>query len=195
MDIRRVKRRCQWCDIFCWRRQYLQSETLLSHQVTEIWKYLPKILRYTQGVSVFPVGLVGKFGLSSPVVKEGKQVVDGWYDNWDHGRKFMLDMAGFSVSVALYRNRSLAQGSPILMPPRRGREEQRHKNFSCRVALKPGLYRFLLIMVQWAVLMCRDCSKCILFRIWRLRFFFGIGNNKYLEAFHPENFWLSLWLF
>ena len=84
-----------------------------------------KIPRHTQGVSVFPVGLVGKFGLSSPVVKavvgEEKQVVDGWYDYWDHGRKFMLDMAGFAVSVALYRNRS--QGSPILMPPRRGREE------------------------------------------------------------------------
>ena len=76
-------------------------------------------------MSVFPVGLVGKFGLSSPVVKavvgEEKQVVDGWYDYWDHGRKFMLDMAGFAVSVALYRNRS--RGSPILMPARRGREE------------------------------------------------------------------------
>ena len=84
-----------------------------------------KIPRHTRGVSVFPVGLVGKFGLSSPVVKavvgEEKQVVDGWYDYWDHGRKFMLDMAGFAVSVALYRNRS--QGSPILMPARRGREE------------------------------------------------------------------------
>ena len=84
-----------------------------------------KIPRHTRGVSVFPVGLVGKFGLSSPVVKavvgEEKQVVDGWYDYWDHGRKFMLDMAGFAVSVALYRNRS--QDSPILMPARRGREE------------------------------------------------------------------------
>ena len=187
MDIRRVKRRCQWCDIFCWRRQYIQSETLLSDQVTEIWKYLPKIPRYTQGVSVFPVGLVGKFGLSSPVVKEGKQVVDGWYDNWDHGRKFMLDMAGFSVSVALYRNRSLAQGSPILMPPRRGREEQRHKNFSCMVALKPGLYRFLLIMVQtaesawalpnghfWCIETVRNVS-CLGFGVWD---FFGIGNKN-----------------
>ena len=81
--------------------------------------------RYTRGVSVFPVGLVGTFGLSSPVVKAGvgeeKQEVEGWYDHWDHGRKFMLDMAGFAFSVALYRNRS--QGSPILMPPRRGREE------------------------------------------------------------------------
>ena len=84
-----------------------------------------KATRYTRGVSVFPVGLVGKFGLSSPVVKagleDGKQVVEGWYDYWDHGRKFMLDMAGFALSVALYKNRS--QGSPILMPPRRGREE------------------------------------------------------------------------
>ena len=76
-------------------------------------------------MSVFPVGLVGKFGLSSPVVKAGlekeNQVVEGFYDHWNHGRKFMLDMAGFAVSVALYRNHS--QGSPILMPPRRGREE------------------------------------------------------------------------
>ena len=41
--------------------------------------------RHTQGVSVFPVGLISKFGLSSPVVKMGtgverKHVVDGWYD-------------------------------------------------------------------------------------------------------------------
>ena len=43
------------------------------------------------------------------------------YDAWDAGRKFKLDMAGFSVSVALYRNRS--QGSPIMMPPKRGHEE------------------------------------------------------------------------
>ena len=36
-------------------------------------------------MSVFPVGLISKFGLSSPVVKMGtgveqKNVVDGWYD-------------------------------------------------------------------------------------------------------------------
>ena len=36
-------------------------------------------------MSVFPVGLISKFGLSSPVVKMGtgierKHVVDGWYD-------------------------------------------------------------------------------------------------------------------
>ena len=93
--------------------------------------------RYTRGVAVLPVGLVGKFGLSSPVVgpREGGQVgglvgelvqglqVRAWYDSWDHGRKFMVDMAGFAVSTELYRNRSLAQGSPIMMPPRRGREE------------------------------------------------------------------------
>ncbi|XP_071535272.1 galactosylgalactosylxylosylprotein 3-beta-glucuronosyltransferase P-like isoform X2 [Panulirus ornatus] len=54
-------------------------------------------MRYTKRVSMFPVGLVTHFGLSTPVVKDGNFVE--WYDGWVAGRKFPVDMAGFAVSV------------------------------------------------------------------------------------------------
>ena len=44
-------------------------------------------------MSVFPVGLVTEFGLSSPVVIGGR--VTGFYDGWPGGRVFPVDMAGF----------------------------------------------------------------------------------------------------
>ena len=52
-------------------------------------------------VSVFPVGLVGKFGLSSPVVVDGK--IKGFYDAYNGGRTFKVDMAGFAINVQYYR--------------------------------------------------------------------------------------------
>ena len=48
---------------------------------------------------MWPVGLVTGFGLSTPVLKNGKFV--SWYDGWIGGRKFPVDMAGFAVSVQL----------------------------------------------------------------------------------------------
>lgn len=60
-------------------------------------------IRKTRGVSVFPVGLVLKYGVSSPILRDGK--VTGFYDAFQAGRKFAMDMAGFSVSVRLLRSR------------------------------------------------------------------------------------------
>ena len=57
--------------------------------------------RSTQTVSVFPVGLVGKFGLSSPIVVNGS--VTGFYDAYNGGRTFKVDMAGFAVNVQFYK--------------------------------------------------------------------------------------------
>ena len=54
-------------------------------------------IRTTKRVSMWPVGLCTKFGLSSPVVVNGTFV--GFYDGWVAGRKFPVDMAGFAVSV------------------------------------------------------------------------------------------------
>ena len=54
-------------------------------------------IRTTKRVSMWPVGLCTKFGLSSPVVVNGNFV--GFYDGWVAGRKFPVDMAGFAVSV------------------------------------------------------------------------------------------------
>ena len=57
--------------------------------------------RQTRTVSVFPVGLVGKFGLSSPVILRG--TVHTFYDSYDSGRTFKVDMAGFAVNLEYFR--------------------------------------------------------------------------------------------
>ncbi|RZC38449.1 galactosylgalactosylxylosylprotein 3-beta-glucuronosyltransferase P [Asbolus verrucosus] len=73
-------------------------------------------IRYTKKVSMFPVGLITKLGVSSPIVKNG--VFSGFYDGWMAGRKFPVDMAGFAVSVKFLLNRPKA-----LMPFKPGFEE------------------------------------------------------------------------
>ncbi|XP_053593426.1 galactosylgalactosylxylosylprotein 3-beta-glucuronosyltransferase P isoform X2 [Microplitis demolitor] len=73
-------------------------------------------IRRTKKVSMFPVGLCTKFGLSSPVVKDGKFI--GFYDGWVAGRRFPVDMAGFAVSVKF-----LLQRPNATMPYRAGFEE------------------------------------------------------------------------
>ena len=60
-------------------------------------------IRQTEKVSVFPVGLILKYGVSSPIVRDGHVV--GFYDAFQAGRKFAMDMAGFSVSVKLFKSR------------------------------------------------------------------------------------------
>lgn len=49
---------------------------------------------------MWPVGLVTKVGLSSPVLNDQGVVVD-FFDGWIANRKFPVDMAGFAVSVQL----------------------------------------------------------------------------------------------
>ncbi|KAL0127059.1 hypothetical protein PUN28_005406 [Cardiocondyla obscurior] len=73
-------------------------------------------IRKTRTVSMFPVGLCTKFGLSSPILKNGKFA--GFYDGWIAGRKFPVDMAGFAVSVKFLQQRPNAT-----MPFRAGYEE------------------------------------------------------------------------
>ncbi|KAK9889333.1 hypothetical protein WA026_004608 [Henosepilachna vigintioctopunctata] len=69
-----------------------------------------KEIRYTKQVSMFPVGLITKLGISSPIVRNGK--FDGFYDGWIAGRKFPVDMAGFAVSVKFLLDRPKA-GMPF----------------------------------------------------------------------------------
>lgn len=60
-------------------------------------------MRRTKRVSMFPVGLVTKLGVSTPIVRSGKVV--GFYDGWIAQRKFPVDMAGFAVSVPFILSR------------------------------------------------------------------------------------------
>ncbi|XP_066940686.1 galactosylgalactosylxylosylprotein 3-beta-glucuronosyltransferase P-like isoform X2 [Macrobrachium rosenbergii] len=73
-------------------------------------------MRWTKRVSMFPVGLVTRLGVSSPIVSDGKLI--GFYDGWIAGRKFPVDMAGFAVNVQFY----LQRNSPM-MPYSVGFEE------------------------------------------------------------------------
>ncbi|KAF7989703.1 hypothetical protein HCN44_008377 [Aphidius gifuensis] len=75
-----------------------------------------KEIRRTKKVSLFPVGLCTSYGLSSPIIKNGKFI--GFYDGWIAGRKFPVDMAGFAVSVKFLHQRPNA-----IMPYRAGFEE------------------------------------------------------------------------
>lgn len=65
---------------------------------------------------MWPVGLVTKLGVSSPIVKNGS--LSGFYDGWIGGRKFPVDMAGFAVNVGF-----LLQRPKAFMPFRPGFEE------------------------------------------------------------------------
>lgn len=65
---------------------------------------------------MFPVGLITRLGVSTPLVKSGTLV--GFYDGWMAGRKFPVDMAGFAVSVEFLRQRPKAS-----MPFKPGFEE------------------------------------------------------------------------
>ncbi len=56
-------------------------------------------MRYTDKVSVWPVGLVGYLRYESPIVKHGK--VTGWFTYWLPERPFAMDMAGFSLNLQL----------------------------------------------------------------------------------------------
>lgn len=73
-------------------------------------------MRHIQKVAMWPVGLVTKFGISSPIIKEGKII--GFYDGWIGGRKYPVDMAGFAVNVQFFLSRPNAS-----MPFKPGYEE------------------------------------------------------------------------
>lgn len=73
-------------------------------------------IRHTKRVSMFPVGLIGEYGVSAPVIKDGKVV--GFFDSWPAKRKFAVDMAGFAVGMAYFLEHPNAS-----MPYKTGYEE------------------------------------------------------------------------
>ncbi|XP_046988273.1 galactosylgalactosylxylosylprotein 3-beta-glucuronosyltransferase P-like [Schistocerca americana] len=73
-------------------------------------------VRSTERVAMWPVGLIGNYGLSTPVVVDGR--LAGFYDGWISQRKFPVDMAGFAVSVEF-----LLQRPNAFMPYETGFEE------------------------------------------------------------------------
>lgn len=74
-------------------------------------------IRSTNTVSMFPVGLIGKQGVSGPIVRAGKVI--GFTDDWYANRKFPVDMAGFAFKVGLLKK----TGKKVRMPYKAGHEE------------------------------------------------------------------------
>ncbi|XP_049276845.1 galactosylgalactosylxylosylprotein 3-beta-glucuronosyltransferase S isoform X1 [Anopheles funestus] len=73
-------------------------------------------IRYTKKVSMFPVGLIGDYAISTPIVRNGR--VEGFFDSWPAKRKWPVDMAGFAVSLEY-----LALSPNATMPFKAGYEE------------------------------------------------------------------------
>lgn len=73
-------------------------------------------IRTTKKVSMFPVGLIGDYAVSTPVVNNGK--VEGFFDSWPAKRKWPVDMAGFAVSLEY-----MAGFPNVTMPFKAGYEE------------------------------------------------------------------------
>ncbi|XP_058818905.1 galactosylgalactosylxylosylprotein 3-beta-glucuronosyltransferase S [Topomyia yanbarensis] len=73
-------------------------------------------IRSTKKVSMFPVGLIGDYAVSTPIVKNG--MVQGFFDSWPAKRKWPVDMAGFAVSLDY-----MARSSNVTMPYKAGYEE------------------------------------------------------------------------
>ncbi|CAO1413352.1 unnamed protein product [Diamesa hyperborea] len=73
-------------------------------------------IRTTKKVSMFPVGLIGLYSVSSPIVENGRVV--GFFDSWLAKRKWPVDMAGFAVGL-----RYLADFPNASMPYKAGYEE------------------------------------------------------------------------
>uniref|UniRef100_A0A0K8UEX8 Galactosylgalactosylxylosylprotein 3-beta-glucuronosyltransferase n=1 Tax=Bactrocera latifrons TaxID=174628 RepID=A0A0K8UEX8_BACLA len=73
-------------------------------------------IRYTQRVSMFPVGLIEEYSVSGPVVRKGKVV--GFLDSWVAERRWPVDMAGFATNLAY-----MAEYPNASMPYKPGYEE------------------------------------------------------------------------
>ena len=68
---------------------------------------------------MFPVGLIGYQGVSSPIVRDGK--VRGFSDAWFAQRKFPVDMAGFAINIKFLKMRN--PSADTAMPYKAGYEE------------------------------------------------------------------------
>lgn len=75
-------------------------------------------IRDTKKVSMFPVGLIAKLGLSTPIVSNTTAKIIGFHDPFIGRRKYAVDMAGFAVNLNLFLSKPKAT-----MPYKVGYEE------------------------------------------------------------------------
>jgi len=77
-----------------------------------------KEMKDTRLISVWPVGLIAKIGVSSPVINSTTGQIDSFHDPFMRRRKFAVDMAGFAVDLQRFLTRPKAT-----MPYKVGYEE------------------------------------------------------------------------
>jgi beta-1,3-glucuronyltransferase len=75
-------------------------------------------IRDTKMVSMFPVGLIAKLGLSTPILNNKTAEIIGFHDPFISRRKYAVDMAGFAVNLQLFLSKPKAT-----MPYKVGYEE------------------------------------------------------------------------
>jgi beta-1,3-glucuronyltransferase len=67
---------------------------------------------------MFPVGLIAKLGLSTPILNNITAKIIGFHDPFISRRKYAVDMAGFAVNLQLFLSKPKAT-----MPYKVGYEE------------------------------------------------------------------------
>ena len=75
---------------------------------------------------MFPVGLVSKLFVSTPILSYQGQF-KGFYEGWGGNRTFILDMAGFAVGVKHFMSKAqpyYSKGDINLMAFKKGYEEE-----------------------------------------------------------------------
>ncbi|KAL7643442.1 UNVERIFIED_CONTAM: hypothetical protein RMT77_005424 [Armadillidium vulgare] len=118
-------------------------------------------MRFTNKVSVWPVGMVGEFPFSTPVVNEDGKVI-GFFDFFTLGRMFQIDMAGFAVNVRYFKNQS-----NVTMPYMAGYEED-------------GFLRSLGIQFSELEAKANLCTKIL---VWHTK----TVKNKNAYKFFPKS--------
>jgi beta-1,3-glucuronyltransferase len=131
-----------------------------------------KEMKETNLVSVWPVGMIAKIGVSAPIVRNGQVI--GFHDPFIARRKFAVDMGGFAVDLQLFLTRPKAT-----MPYKVGYEEDMFlRSLGIRISeLEPKAKNCTEVS---PVLQIPSCSQ---FRPVVLRYSCGI-RKRLLEFFH-----------
>ena len=108
-------------------------------------------IRKTKTVSAFPVGIVAGQYVSTPVLNKNGKFLK-FFDGWNGGRKYIIDMAGFAVGVYHYVKMAdkfnEVKRNFTIMKFRRGYEEN---SFLINMRVPPKKFEFL----------CDNCQKVL----------------------------------
>ena len=121
-------------------------------------------IRKTKTVSAFPVGIVAGQYVSTPVLNKNGKFLK-FFDGWNGGRKYIIDMAGFAVGVNHYVKMAdkfnEVKRNFTIMKFRRGYEEN---SFLINMRVPPKKFEFL----------CDNCQKVKLCDLFYIKTYFHV---------------------